>query len=167
MLIVWKWSKSERNVAFGIIKNPFSLKATYCSDIFIHSSPVCLCLIDRVKKRLFITILKPKWKKSILFPFNYLHAALVWLFFTLCWMAATLHSFFTSSSFCFIYLSFVVIYVFHPSISSLCLELVANYIWDAGSLQSDCLDIILWNHDYRKNWLYRLFCVIDSSPFQN
>lgn len=53
MLIVWKWSKSERNVAFGIIKNPFSLKAMYCSGIFIHSSLVCLWLTDRVKKEAF------------------------------------------------------------------------------------------------------------------
>lgn len=134
--------------------------------LYIHPLSAYVLQIEW-KKRLFITILKPKWKKSILFTLNYLHAALVWLFFTLCWMATTLHSFFTSSSFCPIYLSFVFIYIFLLSISSLCLELVANYICDAGSLQSDCLDIILCSHDYRKNWLYRLFCVIDSSPFQN
>lgn len=139
--------------------------------LFIHSSSVFLCLTEW-KESLFITVLKPKWKKSILFTLNYLHGVLVCVFsfFVLHMVLDDNYSaFFFYHQFPLSYVSIICFYLYflHLSISSLCLELVANYICNAGSFQSDCLDIILCNRDYRKNWLYCLFCIIDSSPFWN
>lgn len=164
-LIAWKWSKPETNTAFWIIKNPFSLKAKYCCDILIYTFTLCLSMPYRQSERkTFTQVLK----HSIYLELLAWHLFFFFFSPTPYWVAITLHLFFTTSFFfCPMYLSFVFIYIFHLSISSLCLELVANCICDAQSFQSACLDIILCNRDYRKNWFYCLFCVIDSSPFQN